>query len=82
MGQELSFWFKASGQVAAKRVIGFRLLCAMPEEGIEEVIKTMKEVYEFYSYPLGIVQLPEKGRAVGTGAFTVITERPDFGFEE
>jgi hypothetical protein len=47
LGQEMSFRFAAGGESALRRLVGCAILSALPDEGIDEALRTLRDIYEF-----------------------------------
>ena len=81
-GQEVSLWTERVGNDAVKRVIGCAMIFAMPEEGINEALASLRDILEFsYEATHGMLPPPvavrrSMGRIVGT------TRRPDLVISE
>jgi len=57
-GQEMSFWAAGAGENALKRVLGCAMMVAMPENGIEEAVASLKDILIF-NWETSYGMLPE-----------------------
>ena len=81
-GREISFLFKGAGETALRRLIGCALIGIMPEEGIEEALWSLKDIFEFRAQP-PLLMLTQPMRAIqNTGQIVTTAERPDLIISE
>ncbi len=78
---ELPFWFRASGAAAVKKIMGCTLFCGMPDAGIEEALKVVKEIYEFHIEPEGMLEISNQHLCLGSGEFEKTKEREQLVIE-
>lgn len=75
--QEISFWIEGKEDMALKMVFGCFMITLMPEEALNETLRSMKDILEFYietprkALPQRPSALPASGRAVSS------QKRPD-----
>lgn len=46
-GQELSFRFEGTGGLALRRLVGCVILSALPDEDVDEALRSLKDIVEF-----------------------------------
>ena len=70
------------GESAVKRLIGCWIVVSMPEEGLDEALTSLKDIFEF-SYEDTRLALPEAAtRRSLTGRATISSRRPDLVVSE
>lgn len=81
--QELSFTFTGEGVNALKRSIGCSIIWAIPDEGIDEALNNLVNIYSFAieSASLRLAPPPSEIRG-GRGKVIASSERPDLVITE
>ena len=74
--QEISLLWAEEGEKAIKRWIGCAMMCAMPDESVNEALVSLKDIWEFHETTHRMLPPPVEtrryvGRIVGT------SHRPD-----
>jgi hypothetical protein len=46
-GQEFAVWAIGDSEIAIKRMISCAIIALMPEEGMDEVVQSLKDIFEF-----------------------------------
>lgn len=46
-GQEIAFWFEGREEDILKRLIGCAMIAIMPEEGVEEALLSLRDIWDF-----------------------------------
>lgn len=81
-GQELSFWIEAGGEDALRRLVGCAILVAIPEEGMEEALTSLRDILDFHyerQYVLPPAGVTTQRRA---GSIARTAKRPDLAISE
>ena len=81
--QELSFTFEGEGASALKRTIGCTIVWAIPDEGIDEALTKLADIYSFTieSASLRLAPPPPETRK-GHGRIMASSERPELVITE
>ena len=80
-GQEVSLLWTEEGENATKRWIGCAMMCRMPDEGVDEALVSLRDIWEFHETTHRMLPRPVEtrryvGRIVGT------SQRPDLVISE
>lgn len=81
VGEEVSFWIEHEGDDAVKRYLGCVIISAMPEDGVNEALQSLLDIFAFNTQRLQlppsqeIVEYRAQGKVVGKSA------RPDLQIE-
>jgi hypothetical protein len=74
--QEFVFWFEGEGRTAIKRLLGCAIMARLPEKGINEAVKSLKDIYDFYCEDIG--DFEEKYTSITSDArFDEVSEEPE-----
>lgn len=75
-GQEFRFWAESLGENAVKRAMGCVIMFAMPEEGVEEAISTLRDIYQFSTEATALALPAPTRRQRLPGKVVAKSERP------
>lgn len=75
-GEQISFWLDADDETALKKFVGCLIISAMPEEGLNEALTSLKDVWDFHIYTPPKA-LPDRSRQVAAGRVVRTRKRPD-----
>ena len=79
---EYYFVAQSEGEAAVKRLLGCLLVQNMPDEGMDDVLESLADSYEFY-WRDQLLRLPEPPeRLVSAGVVGSVRERPAFELAE
>ncbi len=79
---KISFLSEGEGEDILRRFIGHLILANMPEEGIDETLTTLKDIFEFNVEKINY-QLPEPFVVrSGSGKVVSVSKAPDLIIEE
>ena len=81
-GQEFTFWFERGGEHNLKRVIGCAILAALPDEGVEEALNSLRGVFQFHYENLFLLTPPKAMPRRLLGTIVTTSERPDLVISE
>jgi hypothetical protein len=70
---DIYLWAEGEGEPLRKRALGCVLMCLMPDEGVDEAIRALRDVLEFWiersvAPVLPPVEHRSAGRVVSTGS--------------
>lgn len=81
--QELSFTFEGEGTSALKRSIGCTIVWAIPDEGIDEALTKLADIYSFTIETARLrLSSPRPETRKGHGRIMTGTERPELVITE
>lgn len=81
-GQGLSFKFEGEGGEALLRLLGCVIVTMMPEEGLEEALTSLKDIFEFHVESAHYESLPTVTSRRGIGNVVNTSMRPDLVISE
>lgn len=81
-GQELFLRYEGWGDKAVKRLIGCAIIINMPEEGLEEAVSALRDMYEFNKQATALALPPPTRRQPVSGGVVVKSERPELVISE
>jgi hypothetical protein len=80
-GDELSFRIEGE-ENSVKRLLGCVMIAAMPEEGVEEALQSLKDILEFWQHPAQRMLPSPPTIHYMTAKVLSISERPDLVLSE
>lgn len=81
-GQELQFLAEMLGENAVKRLMGCVIMVTMPEEGVEEALSTLRDIYEFTVQASSLALPPPVRQQRVTGIVVAKSQRPELVISE
>jgi hypothetical protein len=80
-GYEFTFRTEGSGDEALKRALGCMIVAAIPQDGLEEIFTSLRDIWEFHAYRAATM-LPQPRRQVFHSVMGSSTERPQLTLAE
>ena len=75
--QEIQFLAEGYWRDIFKRLVGLTLVALMPEEGLDEVLTSLKDIYEFNVDNVRYRRLELPIMTMGVGTVSSLSESPD-----
>lgn len=79
--QGTSFLMEAGGEHSVKRLLGCVLLAIMPDEGLNEVLVSLREAFDYYVVETHSALPPPVSGELRAGSLLPATERADLVVE-